>query len=53
MEETVWVRGYAGVRGDGVGGWSRRKYEISRMERVEQNTTNGNNIINTDGIEDF
>ena len=37
-------------RGDSGGGWSRIKDEISRMERVEHNTTIGSNFIDEDDI---
>ena len=38
---------------DEGGGWSRIKYESSRMECVVQNTTIGINVMVEDGIEDF
>ena len=38
--------GGVGRRGDGGGGWSGIKYDITRMERVEHNTTIGHNIMN-------
>ena len=59
---------YGGLIGDGVGrlgergwrgkekkggGWSRIKYEITIMERVEHNTTIGHKVMNEDGIEQF
>ena len=44
--------GGGGRRYEG-GGWSIIKDEIARMERVENNTTIGNNVMNEDGIEDF
>ena len=38
--------------GDEGWGWSRIKYEITRMRHVEQNTTIGHNPINKNSIED-
>ena len=66
MEEGCWSRRYLGELekggwgiGDGGGRWyeggcwSRIKDKLSRMERVQHNTTIGNNIIIDDSIEDF
>ena len=44
------VYGEGGIRRAGGG---RIKYENSRMERVEHNTTSGYNFMYKDGIEDF
>ena len=40
-------------RWDEGGGWSIINYEIARMERVEQNTTIGFNVMNRYGIKEF
>ena len=53
VEEEGWRMMGVVVRGGGGGFWSRIKYEIAIMERVEHNTTIGRNFINEDGIEDF
>ena len=45
--------GYGGRRGYEGGGWSRLKDEITRIERVEHNTTIGHIVTNEDGIKDF
>ena len=50
MKDGGWGVGDGGGREDEGGGWSRIKYEIESMERVEQNTTIGNNFINEDVI---
>ena len=44
--------GREGWRRNGyLGGvWSIIKYEITRMERVEHNTTTGHNVMNEDDI---
>ena len=45
---------YGGGGGDKGGGWSRINDEITKIERVEHNTTTiGNNFMNEYGIEDF
>ena len=41
------------LRWDEGGGWSIINYEIARMERVEQNTTIGFNVMNRYGIKEF
>ena len=53
IEEGGWGRGYGGGRGCGIGGWSRIKYEVARIERVEHNTTIVHNIMNKYGIKYF
>ena len=51
MEEIGCGGGYGGGRGDEGGVWSRIKDEVSRIERVEHNTTFGHNVMNEDDIE--
>ena len=53
MEEIGCGGGYGVGRGDEGGGWSRIKDEITRIERVEHNTTIGHIVTNEDGIKDF
>ena len=48
-----WERGYGVGRGDEGEGGSIIKHEIESIERVEHNTTIGNNVMNKDGIEVF